>query len=619
MRCVKCAAQIDTGQCPQCGFDHTKGQIRFLLRPAAIELQISESVNAGPKVSVLNQKKNRNAESLVKILSEVRNEQIKEKTATTPDGRFEIFDEKVLRKYHGAEEMIAVPSNIVHIAQGAFSGNRHCMSVELPDGLESIGSVAFAGCTALENIHLPHNLKEIGIRSFAECRSLKQIEIPGSVVIILPSAFSQCTSLERVVLQEGIKKVDTDVFSGCSKLKEICMPDSVQEMKPARGGRLPQHIQIHASEKWLREHDDFFQKNPNYIPVRQSEEINTPINVLGSIKKQKEQAIPVESDVAEFETEGTKLLKYKGNKEHVVIPTGITEIGKLAFSNNKTLRTVQLPDSLRALDTWAFDGCRNLEHIVFPSQVESLGTWAFGNCEKLERVTLPSRLSELKNWVFRDCKNLKDVILQPGIQRLDLDAFEGCDNLQRIQIPDSVEVIKIFFWKPSHSIRVEGASDWIQKNRAFFERNPSLIPVATGGSKKLSPEEQYQRGYTSEKNNEIADAEKWYRLAAEAGFRDAQDRLGRLFWNRDPNQAFFWLKKAADQGHVGAQCSVSWCYEDGRGVAKDVQQAFRYMLLAAESGFTYAQQKVSEWYDKGFGVEKDLTRAKYWKNQAAGQ
>lgn len=619
MRCVKCAAEITEWKCPHCGFDHTMSQVRFLLRPAAMDLQMSASVNAAPVVSGLNEAKNKNAESLRNVLKEVKVQKIQEKTAATCDGMFEIHDGKILRRYNGSEANVVVPSYVKYIAQGAFGGNGFCRTVSLSTGLESIGSVAFEKCTELEMVNLPQGLKAIGIRTFYDCKKLKQIEIPGSVTLIGSGAFGRCTALEKAVFQDGIQKVDVDIFDSCSSLKTVHVPDSVQEMKAARGGRLPQRIQIHASEKWIREHDDFFQKNPNYIPVRKSEELNTPVNVLGSIKKQKEQAIPVESVAAEFEIDGTKLLEYKGNKEHVVIPAGITEIGKLAFSNNKTLRTVQLPDSLRTLDTWAFDGCRNLEHIVFPSQVESLGTWAFGNCEKLERVTLPSRLSELENWVFRDCKNLKDVILQPGIQRLDLDAFQGCDNLQRIQIPDSVEVINIFFWKPSHSIRVEGASDWIQKNRAFFERNPSLIPVAKGGSKKLSPEEQYQRGYTSEKNNEIADAEKWYRLAAEAGFRDAQDRLGRLFWNRDPNQAFFWLKKAADQGHVGAQCSVSWCYEDGRGVAKDVQQAFRYMLLAAESGFTYAQQKVSEWYDKGFGVEKDLTRAKYWKNQAAGQ
>ena len=446
MRCIKCAAEITAWKCPQCGFDHTKAKVHFLSKPDPKELQIAVAASVPA-------------------------------AAVTRDGKFEIFDGKVLRKYHGAGEKVVVPSYVIHIAQGAFSGNQYCMSVELPDGLESIGSVAFDGCNNLETIQLPNGLKDIGIRAFSDCRKLKQIQIPGSVKFILPSAFSHCTSLESVVFQNGVKKLDTGIFSGCSKLKDIFVPDTVQEIEAARGGWLSQRIQIHASEKWIREHDAFFRQNSNYIPVQNKGSADALLNVLGEIEKK--QVPSVNPYAAEFKIEGTVLLEYNGNREHVVIPAGITEIGKLAFSNNSTLRTVQLPASLRSLDTWAFDGCKNLESITFPPYLESIGTWAFDNCEKLTQVTLPSRLSELSSWAFSGCKNLKDVILQPGIRWLDLDAFLDCDNLQRILVPDSVEIIDIFFWEPKHSICIEGSSLWLQKHQDFFERNPNLIPTAT--------------------------------------------------------------------------------------------------------------------------------------------
>ena len=267
MRCVKCGAVITQWKCPQCGFDHTKGQVRFLSAPAVKDVQLAAAVDAAPVASVLKQAKKQNAESLVNMLKEVKDKQIKEKTPVTPDGKFEIFDGKLLRKYQGAYERVVVPSNIVHIGQGAFQGNQYCMFVELPYGLESIGSVAFDGCRNLVKINLPHGLKNIGIRSFAECRSLKQIQIPGSVTFICPGAFGRCTALENVVFQDGIKKVDTDIFSGCSSLKTIHVPDSVQEILAARGGRLTQRIQIHASEKWIMRHKEFFRQNPNYTPV----------------------------------------------------------------------------------------------------------------------------------------------------------------------------------------------------------------------------------------------------------------------------------------------------------------------------------------------------------------
>lgn len=614
MRCVKCATEITAWKCPQCGFDHTKEKIYFLSKPVPKDLQITEPNSAQSK----------NAEALVNVLGNVRNQKINEKTTVTPDSRFEIFDGKVLRKYHGSGEKVVVPSNITHIAQGAFRGNRYCMSIELPDGLESIGSVAFEGCTALESIHLPYGLREIGIQAFSGCGSLKQIQIPGTVVMILPSAFSKCTSLESVTFQNGGRNVDADIFSGCTSLKDIFVPDSVQEMKAARGGRLAQRIRIHASEKWIREHNDFFRENPNYFPVQNNENVNALVNVLGSIEAKKKQASPLEPVAAEFETEGTVLLKYKGNKEHVVIPAGITEIGKLAFSNNKTLRSVQLPDSLRTLETWAFDGCRNLEHIEFPPHVETLGTWAFGRCEKLERVILPSALSELPDWVFSGCKNLKEVVVQPGTRKLSLDAFQDCDSLQRIRIPDSVEELELFFWKLNHSIQIEASSDWFLKHRYFFENNPNLIPIVSAPAVQMRPEEWYHRGLSSDERDDILDAVRWYQLAAERGHSDAQNRLGRILdngrgvMNQDPVQAVYWYQKAAEQGHTSAQYNLAGCYEEGRGVSRNPERAFLYYRLAAESGDTYAQRKLSYCYENGFGVKKDLSQAILWLERACG-
>lgn len=62
--------------------------------------------------------------------------------------------------------------------------------------------------------------------------------------------------------------------------------------------------------------------------------------------------------------EGKTLVKYTGKASDVIIPDGISEIGDEAFSKNKHLETVTVPESVYLLGTKSFYSCPNLKQIV---------------------------------------------------------------------------------------------------------------------------------------------------------------------------------------------------------------------------------------------------------------
>lgn len=266
MRCVKCVKVIHTSQCPYCGFDHAAEQILFLAMPVWKELQQEASEDVLPLISSLNSLLQKYLEALVNVLEAARRKQISEKTTTAPDGRFEIYDGKLLRGYRGSDANVIVPFYVTDIGQESFRGNTSCRTILLPEGLENIGSLGFAGCTELEAINLLQGLKVIGIGAFQGCRKLKQIQTPGSIQIICPCAFCGCASLDSVVFLEGIVKLGMDIFRGCGSLQRIYVPDSVQEIIAPRA-RISQSIRIEASEKWIAAHRDFFRENHVFIPI----------------------------------------------------------------------------------------------------------------------------------------------------------------------------------------------------------------------------------------------------------------------------------------------------------------------------------------------------------------
>ena len=72
-------------------------------------------------------------------------------------------------------------------------------------------------------------------------------------------------------------------------------------------------------------------------------------------------------------------------------------------------------------------------------------------------------------------------------------------------------------------------------------------------------------------------------------------RCGKLqyyYITGDYDKAFYWIKKAAEQGDVQAQFNLAICYYNGQGVSKDLKQAIYWYQKAAGQGFVEAKERL---------------------------
>ncbi len=88
---------------------------------------------------------------------------------------------------------------------------------------------------------------------------------------------------------------------------------------------------------------------------------------------------------------------------------------------------------------------------------------------------------------------------------------------------------------------------------------------------------------------------------------------------QDYVQADTWYRKAAEQGHSGAQYMIGVNYDLGDGVTQDYAQAVFWYRKAAEQGNPNAQQCLGSHYESGEGVPKDYAQAEYWYRKAVEQ
>ncbi len=143
---------------------------------------------------------------------------------------------------------------------------------------------------------------------------------------------------------------------------------------------------------------------------------------------------------------GKYLAYYKGNEEEVNLPTSynyrdVIGIYDGSFSNNTTVKTINIPESYVYIGAKAFYGCANLTHINLPPKLVVLGEAAFYNCTSLLTVKIPETITTITQQCFSNCPNLVSVNISDKVTSIQDYAFSNCPNLVIKSLPSSLKTI----------------------------------------------------------------------------------------------------------------------------------------------------------------------------------
>ena len=263
----------------------------------------------------------------------------------------------------------------------------------IPEGVEEISGSGCAYCTHLKKVNLPSTLTKIGYNSFQCCDNLQEIVIPASVTEIEKNAFWGCKNLKTVY---NLSKLD--IQKGAYTHGEVAKcADNVYTALP-----------------------------------------KTQSAVMSATSTTKKVVEPVNPD---FDIQNGVLIKYKGRRKNVEIPSNVTKIGDRAFQGRITPTSITIPNSVTSIGTWAFNGCTSLTSIIIPSSVKSIGESSFYYCTSLKNIIIPSSVTSIGDWAFYGCTSLTNITIPNSVTSVGTCAFYGCTSLDSITIPDSVTSI----------------------------------------------------------------------------------------------------------------------------------------------------------------------------------
>ena len=188
-----------------------------------------------------------------------------------------------------------------------------------------------------------------------------------------------------------------------------------------------------------------------------------------------------------------EITAYNGKATAVEVPvkiknTNVTSIGYSAFENNKTVKSVALPDTIKKIGSNAFNNCTKLSKINIPDSVTEINYQAFSNCKRLKKLSIPDSVTKIDSRAFENCAwyinqpdgfvyagkvlysykgkmpkntslktksgtkafanyalqnqtNLVSLIIPDSITEITYGVFSGCENLRTVKLPKSLKRI----------------------------------------------------------------------------------------------------------------------------------------------------------------------------------
>jgi hypothetical protein len=144
---------------------------------------------------------------------------------------------------------------------------------------------------------------------------------------------------------------------------------------------------------------------------------------------------------ADFEIKDGVLVKYRGKAAEVVVPDGVTSIGKEAFARCESLITVNIPAGVTSIEDFAFSWCESLTTVDIPIGVTSIGRSTFLWCVSLTTVNIPVGVTSIEHSAFSNCVSLTTVDIPASVTSIEDSAFFDCDSLTAVYIPAGVTSI----------------------------------------------------------------------------------------------------------------------------------------------------------------------------------
>lgn len=360
-------------------------------------------------------------------------------------------------------QKINIPEGVTSLGKSCFEYSA-LREITLPDGLTTIPDKAFNRCTSLRTVVMSDNVTSIGEYAFNHCTALTTLNMPSAIETIGMSAFDNCTYWDygkNEMKMPNIKSIGDGAFFDCSRLNcDLTIPHLWDEIPSgtfagtvfntltlaegitsidnmAFGGCKIDVCNLPKSLKKIGygAFQQGYTRIVNFAPGTSIESLGDYIFDKCSRLEEVNNLPQNLKTIPDYMFNGCYELK------SLVLPEGVTTIGREAFKNCQKLASINLPTSVTTIGEDAFYRCYEWDGEVSLPLVTDLSKNAFVGCKKLRKMSFGPQLKAIRSCALEGCVGLTELILPNGLETIETDAFYNCSSLTEVVIPESVTSI----------------------------------------------------------------------------------------------------------------------------------------------------------------------------------
>lgn len=307
---------------------------------------------------------------------------------------------------------LIIPNNVTNIGNYTFYGCTSLESVIISNSVTSIGSQAFYGCTNLASVTIPNSVESIGNNAFAGCSNLKSVTINSDAILSKSnSSYSSLTNIfgkqvTNYIIGDEVTIIGGYAFSGCSDLVSITIGKSVISVGNSAFNSCNKLTKVNISDIAVWCNISFGNNYSNPLQNAHNLYLN---DVLIT---------------------------------DLVIPNSVTSIGNNAFIGCSCLTSVTIPSSVTDIGNNAFMDCAKLTKV----NISDITAWCgisfsnsysnplyyshnlYLNDKIITDLVIPNNVKSIKNFAFNGCSSLASVDISNSVTSIGSYAFDGCNS-----------------------------------------------------------------------------------------------------------------------------------------------------------------------------------------------
>ena len=339
---------------------------------------------------------------------------------------------------------VVIPGSLKVIPEKAFANCRALTDVTIGEGVEEIGANAFDSCanttqpseenpneiTSFTTLNLPDSLKTIGEYAFSNCYRLESVS-GNHIETIDKRAFQMCDKITSINLGTSLKEIGDYAFTECRSITSIVIADTAEKI----GNRAflnclaLEHVEIGDNLTYVGR--EAFNSTALWEATEDIVYIGTTVNGeyvdkwIVETKDHTKTSVTIKDGIVGIASYGFYMLPYRDNEDNNKI-------------NYNSLQSVDMADSVKYINDYAFRSCANMTTFNLGNGVETISPAAFYNCGNLIDFNIDKEKSSLKyigDYAFADCVRLgelqgsgayvKDFNFPASLTQIGYNAFEN--------------------------------------------------------------------------------------------------------------------------------------------------------------------------------------------------